>query len=125
MKLNLFFRDFSLCADAQENNSNGKCPGKGKTLIEVILIFFPLLIFCLLLVYPILYFLDLDIPLLLISSVPANFQNFFTTTLCLIIEMSFFGIYLTWGYYLFFAILSFVMTFVHSIQIQTDEAVGG
>ena len=85
--------------------------------MELIIMNFPFFMYSILILYPVLYFLNLDLPVLLISSFPAPFQNFYTISLCLAMETTVIAIYITWNIYFNFVILSFVTTFVTSLQV--------
>ena len=63
----------------KERDLRGQTLGLKKTFIELILMFFPFLMAGVLIMYPTLYFLTLDLPVLLISSIPDLSRNFFTS----------------------------------------------
>jgi hypothetical protein len=60
------------------------------------------------------YSVDLNIPLLLISGLPAYSRNFLTIPLCLMAEMSLEALALTWVFFAAFMILSFILTTIQA-----------
>ena len=78
-----------------------------KTVMELNLILSPFLLGCSIISYPVLYFLDLNIPFLIISSFPAPAQNPLTITICLVLEMILHSVYIVWMIYLVFVLISF------------------
>ena len=101
-----------------ENGSNGRSLGDEKTLMELVLIYLPFMIYGCTILYPALYVLDHNIPILLISSFPAPFQNHFTIPMFLVMETSLTVFYVSWSTYIIFIILSFVTTFIESVQLE-------
>jgi len=84
-------------------------------LIELLLISCPL-VFGFSLIYCALYYLSMDIPILLISVLPAQSRNFFTVGLCLIWNtLNVFAI-ISWSLYTFVIIVSFVITFKDAVD---------
>ena len=87
-----------------------------KGLMELVVICLPLMhVACI--VYPVLYYLSLDMPILLISVFPLQSRNVFTIVLCLTWETLFLSVLFAWTIYLVFAIISFVLTFKDSVDL--------
>jgi len=88
--------------------------------------FFPFIIYSLLLIgYPPVYTMDLNIPCLLISNFPAEFQNVFTIAICILTETILLSVYLTWAFYFVFIAISFILTFIQWTQLQAKKLENG
>ena len=109
-------------ANVSPNSSsrNGK-----KGMMDLVLITSPFSAYSCLLVYPVFYFLDLDIPMLAISSFPANFRNPVTITSCILVEMFSMFLLMNWVMYFIFAVVSFNMTFIDWIKREIKEILEG
>ena len=68
------------------------------------------------LLFPILYYLSMDIPILLISVFPPQARNFFTIGLCLSWDFLTISTILSWALYFIFTVSSFVLTFNDSMD---------
>ena len=81
----------------------------GKSPMELLVMCAPLIhVSCL--VWPGLYFVSMDIPMLLISIVPKESRNVVTICPCLAWDTLLSSVALAWGMYVVFAIVSFVLT---------------
>jgi len=80
-----------------------------KSLMELLVICTPLLN-VLNIFYAVLYYLSLDMPILLISIFPAQSRNVIIILLCLSCDSLIFSFLLAWGVYTLFIIVSFVLT---------------
>ena len=87
-----------------------------KRPIELLVMCAPLVhVTCL--IYPSLYFISLDMPMLLISIVPKESRNVFITSICLIWEILIVSVLLAWGIYVLFTIVSFVLTLTDTVHL--------
>ena len=84
--------------------------------MELLVMYAPLMHFTCLL-YPGLYFLSLDLPMLLISIVPKESRNVFIIGLCLAWETSILFVPLAWCTYSVFTITSFVLTLTDTVDL--------
>jgi len=89
-----------------------------KSLMELLLICSPL-IHATCIAYPVLYYLSLDFPILLISVFPTQSKNVWTICLCLSWELFSFSIILAWSIYELIMIISFVLAFKDSAELAT------
>ena len=69
--------------------------GSRKTIIELLLCYLPFLAYPVNLFYIVLYWLNLSMPSLLISSFPESYRNPFTILVCLTIDMTMLFYYVT------------------------------
>ena len=106
-----------------EENNGGWKRWRGKSFVELIVMLNPLL-YAYVIIFPVLYVLNPDIPIFIISSVPNGLRvgqlGVMTFLVCLFLECLSFFILLTWGVYTFFNILSFVMTFRDQVKYAMD-----
>ena len=73
------------------------------------------------LLYPGLYFVSLDLPMLLISIVPKESRNFFTTSLCLAWETLSLTVFMACEVYTIFTIVSFVLTLTDTVDLVIHQ----
>ena len=87
-----------------------------KSPMELLVMCAPLIhVTCL--VYPGLYFVSLDLPIVLISIVPKESRNFFIISLCLALDTLIISVFLAWGTYVVFTIVSFVLTLTDTVDL--------
>ena len=91
----------------------------------MILMVIPFLLYSCIIGYVDLYILDHNLPVLLIFSFPANFQNVFTITICLLTETILLTLYLTWAAYFVFTVLSFILAFIQLSRLQVKKIMDG
>ena len=96
--------------------------GSRKTIIELLLCYLPFLAYPVNLFYIVLYWLNLSMPSLLISSFPESYRNPFTILACLAIEMTMLFYYLTILVFGVYFVLSFILTMKDAIQ-EEDERI--
>ena len=87
-----------------------------KTIVEYILCYLPFLAYPVNLFYIVLYWLNLSMPSLLISSFPESYRNPFTILVCLTIETIMLFYYVTICVYGGYFTLSFILTMKGAIQ---------
>ena len=69
------------------------------------------------LLYPGLYFVSLDLPILLISVVPVESRNVFSIFFCVAWDTYNFSVILAWVIYVLFTITSFVLTLKDTVDL--------
>jgi len=89
---------------------------QGKSPMELLVMYCPLYhLTCFL--YPGLYFISLDMSMLLISVFPVESRNFLTIFLCLAWEIFIFSVIFAWATYVIFTIVSFVLTLTDTADL--------
>jgi hypothetical protein len=78
---------------------------------ELLLQYYPIPLYSALVSFPAVYLVDLDTPVLLISSFPGHFQTPVMIGFCLLAGVLAHAIYLTWLNYGAWFALSFILTF--------------
>ena len=101
--------------EAKEENKSQR-----KTLIELLVVGAPILNFFSIIPAG-LYFLSLDIPILLISVFPAQSRNVMTILFCLTFDTLSLLTLLSWAVYTLFIIVSFVLTFKDSVDLAIQK----
>ena len=91
-----------------------------KSLMEFLLMSTPLAHVTFLLT-PALYYVSLDIPILLISTFPTQSRNFGTISLCLSWDMFCISIIVAWVIYPTFMIISFVLAYKDTADLAMKE----
>jgi hypothetical protein len=94
---------------------------KKKTVVEILLCYLPLILSAVLVLYPVLYWTSLDIRILLISAFPHAWRNFFTISVCLVIDMGIHVVSTIWGGFEVFMVISFVLTSIDTIKSGIEE----
>ena len=92
-----------------------------KTIVEYILCFIPFLMYPIDLFYVVVYWLNLSMPSLLISSFPESYRNPLTILVCLTIEMSMLFYYITILVIGANFALSFILTMTGAIQEEKEK----
>ena len=92
-----------------------------KKPVEYLMMNLPGSILSALVLYPILYLVDMNISILWISALPPELRNFFTISICLFLDSLIFFVYVAWAFYHAFIIPSFVMTFTQRIEEALEE----
>ena len=95
--------------------------GSRKTILETILCLLPFLLYPINLFYIVLYWLNLSMPSLLISSFPESYRNPFTILACLAIEMIMLFYYLTLCAYIMHFIITSTLTMKTTIQVEAKK----
>ena len=93
---------------------------KKKSLMELFVIWMRLYHVYIIL-YAGFYYVNLDMPMLLVSVVPVSSRNVFTILLCLILDMLALSIVISWGIYVMFIIVSFILTFRDSVDLAIQR----
>ena len=101
----------------QDGGSESKMRAiRHKSLIELLAMSLPLIhVFGIL--YPVFYYLSMDIPILLISVVPTQSRNAWTILICLSLELFVYFVCLAWCMNIVFMVVSFVLTFKDSARL--------
>ena len=93
---------------------------RGKGLMELLVICAPMIHFFNIF-HSAFYYLSLDIPILLISIFPAQSRNVLTIVLCLTWDTLMFSIALSCAVYTLFIIVSFILTFIDSMDLAIQR----
>ena len=102
--------------ETASNNGGTVDTMRRKSLVELLVILIPFSNTFIFLYLP-LYYLSMDLPILLISMFPASSRSYLTIPLCLILDTLALGTLFVWGIYVFFIILSFVLSFQDSVDL--------
>jgi hypothetical protein len=89
-----------------------------RTWEELLLQYYPIPLYSALIYFPALCLVDLDTPVLLISSFPSDFQTPLTTSICLLVDVLAHALYLTCTNYLGCFALSFILTFTGTMDSE-------
>jgi len=100
----------------EEKETNKMTKVRRKSLIEFLVMCTPLLHVAFI-VYPVLYYLNPDIPILLISVFPPQSRNPLTICICLSCETLLIFVLCAWTTYTTFAIISFILTFKDTVDL--------
>jgi hypothetical protein len=106
----LLLGGFELLSAADGNEIQRKTP------MEFLVCLCPFGLLSMFIVFPVLYLLNPDLPVLLFSVVPHHRRNVWTIILCLSMETLCIAVFLTWCLYSFFIIFSFVTTTIDSTR---------
>jgi hypothetical protein len=102
----VFLLDFLGEIELITPNTTGK-----RTPLELFITYDPFPYCVSLTAFPVLYSLTLDLSILTISNIPADWRNPVSIALCLSLDVLFHFLTLTWCLFAVFVIMSFVMTF--------------
>jgi hypothetical protein len=89
-----------------------------RTWEELLLQYYSIPFYSALITFPALCVVDLDTPLLLISSFPSDLQTPVTISLCLFVDVLAHALYLTWANYGACFALSFILTFTGKMDSE-------
>jgi hypothetical protein len=95
----------------------GKIGGR-KSWEELLLQNCALALYSIMICYPVVYGLQLDLPATLISILSPAWRNPWTTTLCLLLDMLAHFVYLTWMIFVVHLVLSFILSFNQMSEIH-------
>ena len=123
---NYFSFIYNYFSDTREAESHSNSSRREKkSAIEWISVIFPFMLYSNFGMYNNLYSLDLNLPVLLISSFPASLQNVVTIKFCLVIETILITLYMTWAAYFVFVVLSFSLTSIQWSRLEVKKVMDG